>query len=169
MVELKNEVIDRILHKETAKKEELGTILRSIYTRYMRLYEKYFADIDALSDDVIAGLRSYHEETRSLVKYYYMDIPLDLCLKLDAFDEKYNDSLLGPGWHDVLFGGFRDFREKHLDQYRRREELKAAFAKETLAAFYDDMNYVFRDGFGTGSQTAEKVVSGLAELLFGKE
>jgi DNA polymerase III alpha subunit (gram-positive type) len=37
-----------------------------------------------------------------------------------------------------------------------------------LKAFYDDMNYVFREGFGTGSQTAETVVSGLAELLLGK-
>ena len=44
MVELSNERIEQILHEETMKKEELETILRSIYTRYMRLYEKYFAE-----------------------------------------------------------------------------------------------------------------------------
>ena len=36
----------------------------------MYLYEKYLEDIDALSDDRIAELRAYHEETISLVKYY---------------------------------------------------------------------------------------------------
>ena len=54
MVELSNERIGKILHEETVKTEELATILRSIYTRYMRLYEKYFADIDALNDEKVA-------------------------------------------------------------------------------------------------------------------
>lgn len=40
MVGLSNERIEQILHEETAKKEELQTILRGIYTRYMRLYER---------------------------------------------------------------------------------------------------------------------------------
>ena len=80
MVELNNERIEQILHEETTKKEELETILRSIYNRYMWLYEKYFADIDALNDEKIAELTNYHEETLSLVKYYYMDIPLDICV-----------------------------------------------------------------------------------------
>ena len=31
------------------------------------------------------------------------------------------------------------------------------------------MDYVFREGFGTGSHTAKKVVSGITGLLFGKE
>ena len=61
MVELSNERIEQILHQETAKKEELATILRGIYTRYMRLYEKLFADIDALNDEKITELRKYHE------------------------------------------------------------------------------------------------------------
>ena len=56
MVELSNRRIEQILHEETAKKEELATILRGIYTRYMHLYESYFADIDALSDDKVAEL-----------------------------------------------------------------------------------------------------------------
>ena len=54
MIELSIERVDQILHQETPKKEELATILRGIYTRYMCLYEKYFADIDALNDDTIA-------------------------------------------------------------------------------------------------------------------
>ena len=53
----------------------MATLLRSIYTRYMRLFEGYFADIDALNDTKIAQFRKYHEETCSLVRYYYMDIP----------------------------------------------------------------------------------------------
>ena len=57
MIELTDKRIEQILHEETASKEELGTILRGIYTRYMCLYERYFADIDALNDDKIAELR----------------------------------------------------------------------------------------------------------------
>ena len=75
MIKLSNERIEQILHEETVKKEKSATILRGIYNRYMRLYEDYFADIDALNDDKIAEFRNYHEETRSLIKYYYMDIP----------------------------------------------------------------------------------------------
>ena len=39
MIELSNERVEQILHEETVKKEESGTILRSIYIRYVRLYE----------------------------------------------------------------------------------------------------------------------------------
>ena len=72
MVELSRERIEQMLQEETAKKEELANILRGIYTRYMRLYEKYLADIDALNDDEIGKLRAFHEETRSLFRYYYI-------------------------------------------------------------------------------------------------
>ena len=65
MIELSNERIEEILHKETGKTEELTTILRGIYIRYMRLYERYYADIDALNDDVIAELKNYLEETKA--------------------------------------------------------------------------------------------------------
>lgn len=44
MIELSHERIEQILHEETVKKEDLDTILRGIYFRYMRLYERYFAD-----------------------------------------------------------------------------------------------------------------------------
>ena len=41
----------------------------------MYLYEKYLEDIDALSDDRIAELRAYHEETISLVKFCHPVVP----------------------------------------------------------------------------------------------
>ena len=82
MVELSKERVEQILHEETMKKEELETILRSIYTRYMHLFENYFADLDALNDDKVAELKKYHEETKSLVRYYYLDIPQDICMDI---------------------------------------------------------------------------------------
>ena len=169
MVELSKERIDKILHEETTKKEDLDTILRAVYTRYMRLYEKYFSDIDALNDDEIAGLKNYHEETRSLIRYYYMDIPQDICHGFMEFEKKYSDRLLGDKWHKYLFDSFKEFREKSRGDNKTREYLKAEFTKQTLAEIYEGMDYVFRDGFGTGSQTVKDVTSGIAGLLFGKE
>ena len=163
MVELSNERIQQILHEETTKKEDLDTILRSIYTRYMCLYEKYFADLDALNDDRITELRKYHEETKSLVRYYYMDIPMDICTELKEFENKYSDKLLGPEWHEYILSSYEDFRENS------EKHLQSDFAKEALNAFYDAMDDIFREGFGTGSQTARKVVSGITGLLFGKQ
>ena len=127
MVELSNERVEQILNEETVKTEELKTILRGIYTRYMRLFEKYLSDIDALNDDEIEKLKNYHEETRSLVKYYYLDIPLDTCILI-----------------------------------------KAEFEEKTLESFYDAMDYVFRDIFGTESKTASETADGIAGLLFGE-
>ena len=164
MVELSNERIGKILHEETVKSEELTTILRSIYTRYMRLYEKYFADIDALNNAKIAELRKYHEETGSLVKYYYMDIPQDICEGIKEFENKYSANLLGPEWHDYLFRFYQDFRKES-----KAKDIKAEFSKQVLAAFYEEMDNIFREGFGTGSQTVKDVVSGITGLLFGKE
>ena len=169
MIELSTERIEQILHKETVKKEDLGTILRSIYARYMHLYEAYFADIDALNDDKIAELKKYHEETGSLVKYYYMDIPLDICMGLRGFEEQYSANLLGPEWHKFLFDNYEYFRKNSKIKYKNKEELKADFAKQTLTSFYDAMGYVFRAGFGTSSQTADSVISGITGLLFGKK
>lgn len=54
MLELSNERIEQILHEETTKTVELATLLHSIYIRYMRLFEGYFSDIDALNDAKIA-------------------------------------------------------------------------------------------------------------------
>jgi SMC interacting uncharacterized protein involved in chromosome segregation len=135
----------------------------------MRLYEQLFADIDALDDDQIAVLRDYHDETRSLVRYYYMDIPLDICKGIEEFENKYTDSLLGKEWHKNLFDRYKTFIEESKNKNKDEEDLKAEFKKQILEAFYEAMDYVFRDGFGTGSQTARTVLSGIAGLLFGKE
>ena len=164
MVELSNERIGQILHEETVKTEELKTILRGIYTRYMRLYEKYFSDIDALTNAKIAELRKYHEETLSLVRYYYMDIPYDICTGIKEFEDKYSANLLGPEWHDYLFRSYQEFRKGS-----KAKDIKADFSKQTLEAFYETMEYIFREGFGTGSETLNNVVSGITGLLFGKE
>ena len=169
MVELSKERIEQILHEETMKKEELETILRSIYTRYMQLYEKYFADIDELNDDKVSELRKYHEETKSLIKYYYMDIPLDICIGIKEFENKYSAKLLGAEWHECVFDSYRDFKEKNVHRDKGETFLKAEFKSQTLAAFYDIMDYIFREGFGTGSHTAEKVVREITGLLFGKD
>ncbi len=169
MIQLKAQVIERMLHQETAQKEDLGTILRCIYTRYMRLYEHYFADIDALNNETVAGMRKYHEETMSLVKYYYMDIPLDICIRLEQFEEKCTDLLLGPAWRVHLHEGYEEFREKHEKSNPGGNNLKDEFRTETMKAFYDAMGYIFREGFGTDSQTARNVLSGITDLLFGKQ
>ena len=167
MIELSNERIGQILSEETPKNQELATILRGIYTRYMRLYERYFADTDALNDEKIADLRNYHEETQSLVKHYYLDIPMDICLSLGEFEQKYTALLLGDGWREYLSGLFRDFRKKAGN--RSKEKLKAEFAQQALAAFYEAMDYVFRDGFGTASETASNTLKQITGLLFGEK
>ena len=169
MIELSNERIEKILHDETPKKEEQATILRSIYTRYMRLYEKYFADIDALNDDQIAELKKYHEETGSLVKAYYMDIPQDICAKINEFESKYSAVLLGSDWHETLSRSYKEFKAKNAGKNKSEESLKAELAKQALAAFYEAMDYVFREGMGTESQTTKNFLSGIAGLLFGRE
>lgn len=178
MIELTNERIDKILHEETLQREETNTILRSIYTRYMRLYERYFEDIDALDDEKIEELKKYHEETRSLVKYYYMDIPQDICTALNKFEDNYSVYLLGPDWHRHLFTTYEEFRNGILDddsEYDISDEhldekgLKEAFKKEALFEFYAYMDHVFREGFGTASQAVKDTLSGLKGLLFGKD
>ena len=169
MLELSNERVECILEKETQKTEETKTILRAVYSRYMSLYEKYFADIDALNNDRIAELKKYHEETLSLVKYYYMDIPQDTCKGLNEFEEKYSDLLLGPGWHQYLFKAYDDFRNENRNSNKSDKEIKAEFSKSAMKEFYECMDYVFREGFGTGSKAVENVVTGIKDLLFGKK
>lgn len=135
MIELSNERIEQILHKETQKTEELATILRGVYTRYMRLYEGFFADIDALNDDKIAELKKYHEETISLLKYYYMDIPHDICMALIEFDDKYSAKLLGPDWHKYLFDSYEDFKSENRSDNKSKDSLKTKFTEQNLKAF----------------------------------
>lgn len=169
MLELNQDRIEQVVLKETPKTEVLPLILRSIYDRYMYLYEKYFTDIDALNDDTISELNKYNEETKSLVKCYFMDIPQDICRELEEFDDTYNAKLLGTDWHKTLFNAYRYFRDENESDNKSEKCLKAEFSERCLKAFYDAMDYIFRDGFGTGSKTVETVTSGLASLLFGEE
>ena len=166
MIELSNERIEQMLHEETPKTEELTTILRGVYNRYMRLYERYFADIDALDDDKIAELGRYREDTKSLIKYYYMDIPHDISLELNAFEKEYGDKMLGSDWRKYLSDRFNEF--KSVNMGKSEECLKADFVGQNLTAFYEKMDSIFRDGFGTGSKYAERLTKGLSGLLFGE-
>ena len=166
MVQLSNERVDQILHEETFKTEELITILRGVYIRYMRLYERYFDDIDALNDDKIAEFNKYHEETKSLIKYYYMDIPLDICTALSEFDKQYSEKLLGSNWRRYLFDSLKKYKSDRGD--KSKEGLKADFEEKILTAFYETMDYIFRDGFGTCSESTKKFEDGLVDLLFGE-
>lgn len=169
MVELNNERIDEILHKETVKTEEQATILRAIYTRYMRLYEEYFAAVDTLDDAKIAELRTYHLETRNLVKAYYMDIPEETGTYLQVFDKEYTVKLLGPDWKKYVSESFQEFSSEHKKEAKNEDHLKEMYREEILGAFYDAMNHVFRDGFGTANKTLEKVSKGLLSILFGDD
>ena len=168
MIELSKERIEKILYEETAKNEALATILRSIYTRYMLLYERYFADIDALNDERIAEFRNYREETISLIKYYYLDIPQDICEDLNEFENEYNDKLLGSDWHKYLFDRYEEFKKKSESRNKSEEYLKAEFSKQTLSDFYEAMDYIFRESLGTNEKTTGDVLNGVAGLLFGK-
>lgn len=169
MIELSKERVSQILHEETFKTEELSTILRGIYNRYLRLYEEYFSDIHALNEEKIAKFKEYHAETEALIKYYYMDIPLDVCAGISEFENKFSEKLLGPGWHDYLFGCYEEFKKSQWYESKSEETFKAEFRKKIMAAFYDSMNYIFRVGFRTGSRTSEKLIEGITGLLFGKK
>jgi hypothetical protein len=168
MVGLSNEKVDQILHAETPKTEPLALILRGIYTRYMRLFEQYYADIDTLNDNKVAELRKYHEDTKSLVKHYYMDIPHDICMEIDEFDKKCTKKLLGYNWHEYLFDDYEEFREDRDSEDERERNLKAEYSKEKLEEFYEEIGSVLRDGFGSGSKAREKVVNELQGMFFGQ-
>ena len=169
MVELSNERIEQILHDETKKTEDLTTILRGIYTRYMNLYEYYFADFGALNNDRITEFSKSHEETKSLIKYYYMDIPQDICTAIKEFEEKVSDKLLGREWKKNLYDAYDEFKEKSKVRNMSEDYYKAEFTKLALKEFYEAMEYIFRDGFGTNSQTAKEILGGISGLLFGKK
>lgn len=167
MIELSKERIEKILNEETAKTVELKTILRSIYIRYMRMYEKYFSDIDALNNDTISELRKYNEETKSLVRYYYLDIPQDISEGIKELENKSVAKLLGPKWRKYLSDSYEAFKEDYDDEYKNEKALKEAFTKQAMEEFYDTMDDVFREGFGTVSQNAKDFSNGLTGLLFG--
>jgi hypothetical protein len=113
---------------------------------------------------VIAELNQYQEETRSLVKYYYMDIPQEVCDGLRKFDDKYGDKLLGPDWKKTLSDTYKYFRGKNWS--KSEEWVKAEFRKQAMDAFYKAMGSVFRQGFGSDSKVVERVVDGIKGLFF---
>ena len=168
MVELSNERIDKIMHEETLKTEDLKTLLRAIYTRYMHLFERYFADIDKLNDKKIAEFRKYHEETKSLMKYYYVDIPHDVFLYLSDYDERYVDKLLGTGWKDYLTENFNKFKKNKTKDSDDEKSIKAKFADHCLDDFYESMDDAFRDSFGSHSKTAEGFRGFITTMIFGE-
>ncbi len=167
MVTLSRERIEKILHEETVKKEESTTILRAVYSRYRELYEQYFADIDALNDEKIAAFRAYNEETISLVKYYWLDIPHDVSVGIYRFESECGTKLLGRNWHEYLFSAFEDF-ESENEYEIPSGSMKAEFSRKALECFYETMSYVFREGFGTGSATVRDIGNGIMGILFGK-
>ena len=169
MIELSNERIEQMLKDETAKTADQTTILRGIYARYMNLYERYFADLEALNNDKIEEFAKYHEETRSLVKYYYMDIPQDICTGINEFEEKVSDRLLGRDWRKNLYDLYDEFKEKNRVRDKGEDYYLAEFSRQALKAFYEAMGDIFREGFGTSSQTAKDIVGGISGLLFGKK
>ena len=169
MVEISKERVEKILHDETPKDETLKTILRGIYLRYARLYEEYFADIDALNGQIIARLRQDHEEIRGLIKSYYLDIPHDVCLEIKEFDTECTDKLLGSDWHKYLLDNYAKFKAKSDMKNKNKELLKAEFSKQAMSGFYDAMDYIFRESFGTNSKISEKAIESFVGLLFGSE
>ena len=169
MVELSNERVEQILGDETKKTETVITILRGIYTRYMSLYEKYLAGFDELNEEKIAELRKYHEETISLVKYYYMDIPQDVCAGICEFEEKISDKLLGRDWKINLYDLYDEYKRTCKVRNMSEDYYKADFVKKALKEFYGAMESVFRPGFGTDSQMAKDILGGISGLLFGKK
>lgn len=167
MVELSKERIEQILHEETKKTEALPTILRAIYTRHMNLYEKYAANLFTLTNEQINEFRKQHEETKSLYKYYLLDIPQDICTGIETFEEAAGDHLLGPEWKKNIYDAYDEFKEKSTEWDQSEEYYKKEFQKAFLKGFYDAMEHIFRDGFGTASQSAKDVLDGISGLFFG--
>ena len=167
MIELSNDRIKEILEDETAKTIDLKIILRGLYTRYRNLYEPYIAGFDKLNDDRVAEFAKTHAETKALFKYYYLDIPQDICSKIEEFEEKSCDKLLGRDWKKNVYDAYDEFKSKNKAWNKGEDYYQAEFKKEALKEFYEAMEYIFRDGFGTGSETVKDVIGGITGLLFG--
>ena len=98
-----------------------------------------------------------------------MDIPVDICMALDAFEDKDCAKLLGPDWKEFLYDRYVDFKDDSLFSGKSEADLKREFAQKYLDSFYEEMGTVFRTGFGSGSRTAEHLFKGIEQLAFGKE
>jgi predicted transcriptional regulator len=167
MVELSNERIEQILHEETKKTEDMKTILRGIYLRYMNLFERYIADFDTLKNDKIDEFKKQHEETQSLIRYYYMDIPQDVCSAIGEFEKNSCENLLGRDWKKNLHDAYEEFKYKCMDSDMSEDYYRAEFKKTALDEFYKSMEEIFRSGFGTESESEKATYAGISGLLFG--
>ena len=100
-------------------------------------------------------------------------------LERDKVINEYTAQFLGIGYDKDLAKETAEALQKgdmntvFLNQTKfataREKALKAEFKKQALRAFYDAMGYIFRDGFGTDSQTARNVLSGITDLFLGKD
>jgi hypothetical protein len=90
-------------------------------------------------------------------------------MDIKEFENKYCAKLLGSDWHDYILKNFEDFRENSRSRDKSEEHLRAEFTGEALSAFYEVMDYIFREGFGTESRAAKTLVSGIKDLFFGKD
>ena len=62
---------------------------------------------------------------------------------------------------------YEEFKENSDEWDMPEDYYKAAFKKYALKEFYSVMENIFRDGFGTASQTAKDIFSGIKSLIFG--
>ena len=85
------------------------------------------------------------------------------------YDEEYTKKLIGPDWKKYIADSFKEFKAENRDKFKSEELMKAEFQEQNLNAFYVSMDEIFRDGFGTGSETAKKATNWFAGLLFGKD
>lgn len=53
-----------------------------------------------------------------------MDIPLDICAGLEAFEKEYCDNLFGTKWYDYLYNYYKDFRKKAM---MKRKAVRKSF------------------------------------------
>jgi hypothetical protein len=98
-----------------------------------------------------------------------MDIPQDICHEIHEFEEKVSDKLLGRDWKTHLYDIYEEYKAKNKDWNKKEEDYKAEFPKAAIDAFYEAMESIFRDAFGTNSATAKEFIEGVGGLLFGKK
>ncbi len=167
MIQISNERAEQIIQEETKKTQPLPQLLRAIYTRYMNLYEDYIANIYDLTSEKIAAYKKQNDETIALVRYYYMDIPQDVCAGILVFEEKVGEKLLGPEWKTNLYDAYDEFKDNCNEWDMTEDYYKGAFKKYALKEFYEVMENIFRDGFGSESESSKNIFSGIKSLIFG--
>ena len=95
--------------------------------------------------------------------------PVSSCVAAPRFLQEQIECGGGICRINSLSDSYAAFKEENDDEYRNEKSLKEAFAKQAMEEFYDTMDDVFREGFGTVSQNAKDFSNGLTGLLFGAE